>query len=230
MGGQPKEEGSQRLVLAKFSNILANCDTRDTFTEAIQYSCKLFAGLFPEQDTQFRGVYKSLSESRKIFKLLQFIPAYNDFLEVRSSDFVSYQLTKLKVGLSVAYYFLDNLVWLLETIKRQPRDGMRPYKQLKNRISLLRITVALGLGVYELSRELYQKRGREIIIDRSVKLWHESLRMWLTFHKLHLLSLFISSPPKSVQMSRRHDIVPGTVGLLQALTGLGRKLLLPRLD
>ena len=238
--------------LGFLSNALSQTDTRDSLTEIMQYSARIVAGTCTSQEIAARRVYKSLSEGRKIFRLLRFIP---ELRVLRSIDDLDPALKRLAISQSaaaVAFYVLDNWIYFLETVKRKSRGDIRPIKYIKNRVSLLRILISLFLTLAELHRELSQRmepligsifRGKTstddegsntTLVSLTVRLWHESLRLWLTLHKLHLLGLFLGLPagkrlePVILQDRKRYDILPGTVGLASAITAFMRKTILRR--
>jgi hypothetical protein len=226
------------LTVSFLSEALAQTDTRDSMTEILQYTARLTAGLFPSQETPARRVYKSLSEGRKIFRLLRFIPETQCLMQLDDSDYLVLRLSRTQSLLSVAFYVLDNWVYLLETVKRKSRGDVRPFKFLKNRISLLRILVSMTVTLLKVRRLHSKSNGdgvesnssnarRDEYLRLGVRLWHEGLRLWLTLHKLHLIDLFVKvpSPSYKVDTSDRHrfDVLPGAIGLASAVTGFIRR-------
>jgi hypothetical protein len=222
-------------LLLFLTDALSRTDARDSFTEILQYTARIIAGTCPTQELAARRVYKSLSEGRKIFRLFRFIPELRNLTLVDDPDKLICRLAISQSAVSALFCILDNFIYYLETVKRKSRGDIRPFKFIKNRVSLLRICIALVLTTLELRRELNLKK--EIILDPedrsvqlSVRLWHESLRLWLTLHKLHLLSLFLSLPagkqrvpPAIVSDKTKYDLVPGLVGLASAVTAFIRK-------
>lgn len=238
-------------ALSRVTDVLNHTDTRDSVTEVLQYTARLASGLFPSQELACRRVYNSLSEGRKIFRLLRFVPEIRDLADVNESDPVIRRLTVAQSGVSAAFYLLDNWIYFQETVKRKSRGDIRPVKYVKNRVSLIRVIIGLLLTIAVLHRELRQKsefvsshRLREssrndhseplrpnVILSLLVRLWHESLRMWLTLHKLHLLDLFMSPKRGFVpidELRRTVNVLPGAVGLASAVTALVRKTVLSR--
>lgn len=222
-------------LLLFLTDALGRTDARDSFTEILQYTARIIAGTCPTQELAARRVYKSLSEGRKIFRLFRFIPELRNLTLVDDPDKLISRLAISQSAVSALFCILDNFIYYLETVKRKSRGDIRPFKFIKNRVSLLRICIALVLTTLELRRELNLKK--EIILDPedrsvqlSVRLWHESLRLWLTLHKLHLLSLFLSLPagkhrvpPAIVRDKTKYDLIPGLVGLASAVTAFIRK-------
>jgi len=214
---------------------LDRTDTRDAITEILQYSARLTAGLLPSFDLQARRVYKSLSEGRKIFRLFRFVPEMKALSEIQEEDIHIYRLNILTSLLSTAFYMLDNFIYYLETVKRKSRGDIRPVKLMKNRLALLRTLSGMLLTILELNQ--CRKRSRSPSMSPSalnlwIRLWHDTLRLWLTMHKLHLLSLFLfrNKVVESVAVtpSTRYQmhILPGAIGLASAITSLVRRTLL----
>lgn len=222
-------------LLLFLTDALGRTEARDSFTEILQYTARIVAGTCPTQELAARRVYKSLSEGRKIFRLFRFIPELRSLTLVDDPVVLIRRLAIFQSTVSALFCMLDNLIYYLETVKRKSRGDIRPFKFIKNRVSLLRICIALVLTALELRRELNLKK--EVILDPedrsvqlSVRLWHESLRLWLTVHKLHLLRLFLSLPagkhrvpPGIVRDKTKYDLIPGVVGLASAVTAFIRK-------
>jgi hypothetical protein len=222
-------------LLLFLTDALGRTEARDSFTEILQYTARIVAGTCPTQELAARRVYKSLSEGRKIFRLFRFIPELRSLTLVDNPVVLIRRLAISQSTVSALFCMLDNLIYYLETVKRKSRGDIRPFKLIKNRVSLLRICIALVLTATELRRELNLKK--EVILDPedrsvqlSVRLWHESLRLWLTVHKLHLLRLFLSLPagknrvpPGIVRDKTKYDLIPGVVGLASAVTAFIRK-------
>ena len=216
---------------------LSNTDARDSITEIFQYSARLIAGTCPSQELASRRVYRSLSEGRKIYRLFKFIPEINALMHLRDEDPVLRNLNTMQSIAAIGFYILDNWIYLLETVKRKSRGDIRPYKYVKNRVALVRSVISLVITlicIHKLSRvgktderpdnaNVLKSRKALILI---VRLWHESLRLWLTLHKLHLIELFVVIPsaPK-YKPSDRHkfDVLPGAIGLASAITGFIRR-------
>jgi hypothetical protein len=224
-------------MISFLSDTLRSTDTRDSFTEVLQYLARFVAGASARHELAARRVYKSLSEGRRIFRLFRFIPEAETLLKIDESDRVLHSLEVSQSSVAFVFYLLDNWIYLLETVKRKSRGDIRVYKYIKNRVSILRISLALILTVYEIKRKNNLREGETCDSrDRhlGIRLFHESLRMWLTLHKLHLLRLFMtdnhpkSSPPSIVHDRTRYDILPGLVGLTSAITSLVRKTILHR--
>ena len=221
------------------SNALRSTDTRDSITEILQYSSRLIAGVSSNHELAARRVYKSLSEGRKIFRLFRFIPELETLLTINESDVLLQRLSISQSTIAFVFYVLDNWIYLLEIVKRKSRRDIRSYKFIKNRVSLLRIILALILTGYELKLEKNKpacSKSENQHGDRQlwIRLFHESLRLWLTLHKLHLLHLFMishhpkSATPEIVHDRTRYDILPGLVGLTSAITAFLRKTVLLR--
>ena len=240
-------------TLSFLTTALGQSDSRDSLTEVMQYSARLMAGTCPSQELAARRVYKSLSEGRKVFRLFRFIPELRQLRTIEDPDPLIQGLTVAQSSFAFLFYALDNWIYLLETVKRKSRGDIRPVKHFKNRISLLRILIAITLTIAELKREFEksadltfsrmlgqdtdsedEKVTRWRFIVLTVRFWHETLRLWLTLHKLHILSQFLLLPPKKtvalITVNRReYDVVPGAVGLASALTGLFRRTVLRNL-
>ncbi len=219
--------------LAFISNALDRTDSRDSFTEVLQYSARLIAGTCPSQELAARRVYKSLSEGRKIYRLFRFIPEIRSLSLISEANPLVYHLLAQQSVAAISFYILDNWIYLLETVKRKSRGDIRPFKYIKNRISLFRIIVSLAITMILLHRsrrkESRSSQSSETTDSRCIalwaRLWHESLRLWLTLHKLHLLEQFI--PRQGVVADRRKfDILPGALGLASAVTGFIRRTVL----
>lgn len=223
-------------MFAFLSDALDRTDTRDAITEVLQYSARLTGGLFPSLELQSRRVYKSLSEGRKIFRLFRFVPEIKVLSEIQESDQLIRRLSFVTTLLSTAFYMLDNSIYYLETVKRKSRGDIRPLKLIKNRLALLRTMSGMLLTIVELDRSRDQKAVDERSGSRTwylwLRLWHDALRLWLTMHKLHLLSMFLTGKklPQSlmVDSSTRYQlhITPGAVGLASAITSLVRRTVL----
>ena len=226
-----------RLNFLNFiSKALNQCDTRDSLTEILQYTARLWAGTCLHDDLAARRVYKSLSEGRKIFRLFRFIPELESLLKLNEVDPIIYKVAFTQSVAVAVFFLLDNWIYFLETVKSKTRGDIRLLKLMKNRVSLFRIILALMLTLLEL-RELVRRNETKSDVrhntyfDLSVRFWHESLRLWLTLHKLHILELFLSSKHEDVQIMRdrnRYDVVPGAVGLVAAITGFLRRAVLRR--
>ena len=221
--------------LAFISDALDRTDSRDSFTEILQYSARLIAGSCPSQELAARRVYKSLSEGRKIYRLFRFIPEIRSLSLISEANPLVYHLLVQQSVASIMFYMLDNWIYLLETVKRKSRGDIRPFKYIKNRISLFRIIVSLAITMMLLTRarrkESQSTQSSETSNSRYIalwaRLWHEILRLWLTLHKLHLLEQFIPIPRKSIVPDRRKfDILPGALGLASAVTGFIRRTVL----
>lgn len=217
----------------------------------MQYSARLLAGMCPVQELAARRVYKSLSEGRKVFRLFRFIPELRQLRVISDPDPVIHCLSVSQSAAAFFFYSLDNWIYLLETVKRKSRGDIRPMKHLKNRISLIRILVALAITLAELNREVKKSVGltfsrllgqdpdqedenvnRRKFVLLFVRFWHESLRLWLTLHKLRILTRFLTLGPKEtfIPVSRReYDILPGAIGLASAVTGFARRTVLRNL-
>ena len=217
------------------SKALSQTDTRDSLTEILQYSARLVAGTFPDEELAARRVYKSLSEGRKIFRLLRFIPEISNLIQINDSDPYIQRLAITQSCAVIAFFVLDNWIYFLEIVKRKSRGEIRPLKLIKNRVSLLRIALSLTMTVAELRRlhqgtEMKSPGVRPVTyFELVVRFWHESLRLWLTVHKLHLLDAFMDSKNTELLLDKnRYDLVPGAVGLASALTGFLRRTVLKR--
>jgi hypothetical protein len=228
-------------MITFLSEALERTDARDSITEILQYTARLSSGLYPSHEIAARRVYKSLSEGRKIFRLFRFVPEIRQLQNIYDPDNLIQSLSRTTTSASVLFYVLDNLIYYLETVKRKSRGDIRPFKLIKNRVSNIRISIAIILTIFEIRRsflnpeEAKQQRKstsdiQEIRFKLFVRLWHESLRLWLTLHKLHLLSLFINrniDTMKTTNNSRhKMDIVPGLIGLASAVTSLIRRTVL----
>jgi hypothetical protein len=227
-------------MITFLSEALERTDARDSITEILQYSARLASGLYPSHEVASRRVYKSLSEGRKIFRLFRFVPEIKQLQQINDVDPLINRLAYYSTSAGVIFYVLDNLIYYLETVKRKSRGDIRPFKLIKNRVSMLRITIAITLTMLELRRS-YLKPDEAMELRRSVdivetrfklfvRLWHESLRLWLTLHKLHLLSLFIGNKEDTVKVTdesrQKMDILPGIIGLGSAVTSLIRRTVL----
>lgn len=208
-------------MLSSVANALNVTDTRDSITEILQYSSRLWAGLDPKNEFACRRIYKSLSEGRKIFRLLRFVPELNFLAQIDDPVWFLRNLSRAQSIIATAFYMLDNWVYMLETVKRKSRGEIRPWKYVKNRVSLIRICMGLTLTISELFRAIYLRNNSQLLAY-LVRLWHESLRMWLTLHKLRLMGLF-SSPSPHTHPLRTVHVLPGAVGLVSAITSLIRK-------
>jgi len=227
-------------MITFLSYALERTDTRDSITEILQYSARLSAGILPAHELAARRVYKSLSEGRKIFRLFRFVPEIRQLQDISDSNKFIENMALSTKATSVLFYFLDNFIYYLETVKRKSRGGIRPVKLIKNRISMLRILLSVTLTIAELRRSYAApneavdgpKSISEIRLRLCVRLWHESLRLWLTLHKLHLLSLFKGHPVDTIKVTpeARHtmDILPGFIGLASAITSLIRRTVLSK--
>jgi hypothetical protein len=224
--------------LAFLSAALSNTDARDSITEIFQYSARLVAGVCPSHELVSRRVYRSLSEGRKIYRLFKFIPEMNALMHIQDADTLIRSLSSFQSVTAIVFYVLDNWIYLLETVKRKSRGDIRPFKYVKNRVAFLRTLFSLIITlihIHKLSRrapksddptdDAHVLKSRKALI-LIVRLWHESLRLWLTLHKLHLIELFVVSPsaPK-YKPSDKHkfDVLPGAIGLASAITGFIRR-------
>lgn len=214
-------------ILTFLSNALSETDSRDSLTEILQYGARLWAGILPSQELPARRVYKSLSKGRKIFRLFRFIPETLYLIQQDDENAVIRALSRAQSLLSILFYSLDNWVYLLETVKRKSRGDIRPIKYIKNRISLLRILVSITLTLVRVHVSWRESKRKDEGLILGVRLWHESLRLWLTLHKLHLIELFVHLPGTEVKpnSSDRHrfDVLPGAIGLVSAITGFIRR-------
>lgn len=224
--------------LTFLSAALSNTDARDSLTEIFQYSARLIAGVSPSHELVSRRVYRSLSEGRKIYRLFKFIPEMNALMHMQEADTLLRSLGSFQSVTAIVFYVLDNWIYLLETVKRKSRGDIRPFKYVKNRVALLRTLLSFIITLIHIHKmshripksdkpaddaHVLQSRKALILI---VRLWHESLRLWLTLHKLHLIELFavIPSAPK-YKPSDKHkfDVLPGAIGLASAITGFIRR-------
>lgn len=222
-------------MFAFLCEALDRTDTRDSITEILQYSARVTAGVFPASELQARRVYKSLSEGRKIFRLFRFVPEIRTLLEIQEDDVVIRRLSFATTCLSTLFYILDNSIYYLETVKRKSRGDIRPLKLIKNRLALLRTASGTLLTIVHLDRSrrvttTTSKNG--ISWHLWIRLWHDILRLWLTMHKLHLLSLFlfrnkvVETVAVTPATKYKMHILPGTIGLASAITSLVRRTLL----
>jgi hypothetical protein len=214
---------------------LARTDTRDAITEILQYSARISSGLVPTHDIQARRVYKSLSEGRKIFRLFRFIPEMKTLSEIHDDDPLIHRISVMTTSLAVAFYMLDNSIYYLETVKRKSRGDIRPVKLIKNRLALLRTISGIVLTVLEIRRfrrTFGVRSPKAVPVNLWVRLWHDSLRLWLTMHKLHLLSLFlvknkiVETVAVTPETNLKIHILPGAIGLASAVTSLIRRTIL----
>lgn len=205
-------------MLSRMAIALNATDTRDSITEVLQYSVKLCSGIFSGNELVYRRLYKSLSEGRKIFRLFRFIPEMSNLAHMDDPDSLLLGICRFQSCVSVVFYVLDNLVYVLEIVKRKSRREIRPLKYIKNRVALLRIWIGIILALFLI------KRRKSGLGQHVFRLWHESLRLWLTLHKLHMMSLFYSLNTKSALVPvHRRSTIPGIVGLVSAITALIRK-------
>ena len=214
------------------SDALDRTDTRDSITEILQYSARLTAGIVPSSQVPTMRVYKSLSGGRKIFRLFRFVPEMKLLAEMDVDETFITKLNISTTALSAAFYLLDNSIYYLETVKRKSRSDIRPVKFVKNRLALLRTVLGMLLTVLEMHRIRKMTTSKSIPNHMWVRLWHDMLRLWLTMHKLHLLSLFLGQNiviEKSaiISDSKYHvHVIPGVVGLASAITSLIRRTVL----
>jgi hypothetical protein len=222
-------------MFAFLCDALARTDTRDSITEILQYSARVTSGVFPSYDVQARRIYKSLSEGRKIFRLFRFIPEMKTLSEIHEEDQLIRRFSVMTTSLAVAFYMLDNSIYYLETVKRKSRGDIRPVKLIKNRLALLRTVSGIMLTIFEIRRNqktFATRSDKAVPVNLWVRLWHDILRLWLTMHKLHLLSLFlvknkiVETVAVTPETNLKIHILPGAIGLASAVTSLIRRTIL----
>ena len=155
--------------------------------------------------------------------------------EIHEEDQLIRRFSVMTTSLAVAFYMLDNSIYYLETVKRKSRGDIRPVKLIKNRLALLRTVSGIMLTIFEIRRNqktFATRSDKAVPVNLWVRLWHDILRLWLTMHKLHLLSLFlvknkiVETVAVTPETNLKIHILPGAIGLASAVTSLIRRTIL----
>ena len=188
---------------SKLHELFEFTESRELVIEAMQYSCKIVSYICPSKTPVVAKVYKSISEGRKVFRLLKFVP---ELALIEAND----HLSDFKHFFSGMFYILDHWVWIEQVVLQ--RKNLETWKYMKHKFSFLASIFGLLIALRDLHRSLLCETSQQVLERLSAKSIYNFLRILISLLKLRVLKFPINS------------LCVGLLGLVTALLGLSNKL------
>lgn len=209
---------------SSFRNLLNSSKGRDKFLQLLQYVSNVYVTCMRESTeygaqvrekmnphvNKVKKFESSLSNSRKVFRLLLFMNEMAEFQDLLKSQKFPIPMKVLKIISTICsfiYYLTDNIVYLANLDFVRPTvPGMKGYKwkQLKNMFSLTKTLMEIIIAIYQI--HLKVEAENEIILklrrfNAEVVIWSSEanvlvrqmigLRREAIFHRIEANIFFL---------------------------------------